>query len=855
MNLVEESTVVFRLNGQPFISSLTEIERKLVEAKDKLALLEKGTKEWADAKKDVKELEEAVKSARGQMDLTELTVKKLTDLQRDMVKVMKESKVGSEEYNAAALIAEIRPIMEGVRQDMRGIATEATTQKSIWAQFKEDFTRAFSVVSVFEAGQAVIGFVKDSVLEFRKFQSAWADLSAVTGLVGKDLEFLKEQAKTTGPAVGLMGSDMLEAYKMMASAKPELLNQKELLAETTANAILLSQAAKMELAPATDALASSLNQFGQPAQSAGRFINVIAASAKEGSAEISEMAAALKNSGTVAASSNISFEATNAMLQSLSTISLKGGEAGTQLKNVLLTLSAGADGFNPKVIGLDTAIENLGKKAFTTAQIAEMFGNENVVAVQHLITHGNEVKELTKKLTGTDEALTQAAKNTATSDFQYKQAAATTSVLKTEIGAGLEPILVKIVAGFITFVNVIRAVPALIKENQTMILALGIALVTFNRSLIVATASSLAYAAGTKIATIVTVASTIANDYLSASLKANSIGAVVSVIALLVGGLVTWYNNSETVRAVVNGLWESLKVAINFFAKIIGAVISFVQESNLIQGVITRVSSNIQLFMSLLSSGWNMLSTVFGYVKSSMGPLSNSITGIINLAQKAIGVFTGLLSAITPNIFKEAGTKIGSAFSEGYATKMNEARKKEEASHKQHVDNKVNTEKKGVDSTSKNDVATHASTLTKKEIAEAKAYAKSIAANSKKVKKESDDTIKEEITMLKDIEKLEITAIKSQEAREMATLKFKTAEELKQVAASKTSESTKAVYVKALNAQLARDISATEKNIVMKKLRRIRKRRMKLKKTRKRNDNFVKKSHLKPRRQLSIVNF
>ena len=45
MNLVEESTVVFRLNGQPFISSLTEIESKLVEAKNKLALLEKGTKE------------------------------------------------------------------------------------------------------------------------------------------------------------------------------------------------------------------------------------------------------------------------------------------------------------------------------------------------------------------------------------------------------------------------------------------------------------------------------------------------------------------------------------------------------------------------------------------------------------------------------------------------------------------------------------------------------------------------------------------------------------------------------------------------------------------------------------------
>jgi TP901 family phage tail tape measure protein len=563
MNQVEESTVVFRLDGRPFVSELTKIEAELDAAKDKLSGLEKGTKEWSAQNKNVKELELAVKSARQQMDLSQLTVKQLTALQGDMVKVMKQSVVGSEEYNAAAeKLKQINPILQGVRQDMRGIGEETIKQIPLWQQFKEDFTRAFSVFSVFEALKAIYNFVSESVREFKVFQSAAADLSAVTGATGDDLKYLTDTAKETAPQFGMMGSEMLEAYKMMASAKPELLDQKELLASTTNEAIKLAQASKMELKPATDALASSLNQFGQPASSASRFINVMAAGAKEGSAEINEMAAALKNSGTVASASKVSFEQTNAILQSLSTIALKGGEAGNQLKNVLLTLSAGAKETNPQVVGLDKAIENLGNKQLSTAEIAKLFGKENVVAAQHIITHGKEITELTKKLTGTSEAYSQAAKNTNTLDFQTKQASSTISTLKTEIGSGLEPILVKVIGSFISFVNIVRAVPAFIKDNKEMIIALGVAIIAFNGHLIKATALSLLHTAAEKTRTIVTEGVTIAQNLLNTTLRANPIGAVIAAVSILVGALITWYQKSDTVKASVSGLWNTIKTLI-----------------------------------------------------------------------------------------------------------------------------------------------------------------------------------------------------------------------------------------------------------------------------------------------------
>ncbi|RYC69739.1 phage tail tape measure protein [Spirosoma sordidisoli] len=318
-------------------------------------------------------------------------------------------------------------------------------EKTAWQKFVASagsVTAGITGANVISTGLGLIqdGFRKARE-EFKLFDAASKELSAVTGATGADLEYLNQQAKNTGPQFGKSGAEMLEAYKLMASAKPELLAQKELLVETTQAAITLSRAGKIDLAEATKVTAESLNQFGQGADQANRFINVIAAGAKEGSAEINEMGIALKNSGTVASAQNVSFEQTNAILQSLSTIALKGGEAGTQLRNVLLTLGSGSDDTNPKVVGLEKALQNLEKKNLSTAEMTKLFGKENITAAQHIITHRKEIEELTRKVTGTDEAFSQAAKNNATYEQKLAQFDATLSKVAVTIGAKVVPAL------------------------------------------------------------------------------------------------------------------------------------------------------------------------------------------------------------------------------------------------------------------------------------------------------------------------------------------------------------------------------------------------------------------------------
>lgn len=196
----------------------------------------------------------------------------------------------------------------------------------------------------------------------------------------------------------------------MASAKPELLSTSEGLSAATKSALTLAQAAGTTLPDATRTLALSLNQFGAGAEQADRYINVLAAGAKYGSSEIVDTAAAIKNGGVAAAQAGVGFEQLNAAIQVLAAREIKGGEAGTALRNVILNLEKGADkSLKPSVVGLSRALANLAGKNLSTAQAVKLFGVENITAASILVDNRSKLDELTTALTGTQTAHEQAA--------------------------------------------------------------------------------------------------------------------------------------------------------------------------------------------------------------------------------------------------------------------------------------------------------------------------------------------------------------------------------------------------------------------------------------------------------------
>jgi TP901 family phage tail tape measure protein len=273
------------------------------------------------------------------------------------------------------------------------------------------------------ASFAAVGTVlADSVRKIALFEEQVSNLSAITGAVGDDLDFLQQKAIELGGATTKTATETVEAFKLIASAKPELLTNADALAKTTEEAIALAEASGLALPEAAKALTTSLNQFSLSADQSSRVINVLAAGSKFAAAEIPDLSMSLKEFGGVAQSLNVSLEESAAAVETLSEKGVKGSRAGIQIRNVLLKLGASADKkINPKIVGLSKALENLGEIQDDTAKLAKMFGTENILAAQTLIKSRHRVDELTEALTGTNIAYEQQAINTDNLVSDYKR--------------------------------------------------------------------------------------------------------------------------------------------------------------------------------------------------------------------------------------------------------------------------------------------------------------------------------------------------------------------------------------------------------------------------------------------------
>jgi TP901 family phage tail tape measure protein len=279
--------------------------------------------------------------------------------------------------------------------------------------------------------QAVANVFKTGTEAIIEFDQAIADLQAITGASGKDLEYYREQANLLGKDVEGGASAVVEAYKLIGSAKPELLTNAEALNQVTQSAITLAQAAGMSVPDAATNLTDAMNQFGASADDADKFINVLAAGSKFGAVEIPQVTEALLKFGAVAKTSGVSIEETGALIEALGERGLKGAEAGTALRNVMLKLSApdalpkeaisrltdlgiNFDTLKDKSIPFTERLRALGPLLNDQAALVKTFGTENAVAATNLIQLTDRTDELRQQMTGTNTAYEQAEQRTAT---------------------------------------------------------------------------------------------------------------------------------------------------------------------------------------------------------------------------------------------------------------------------------------------------------------------------------------------------------------------------------------------------------------------------------------------------------
>lgn len=346
----------------------------------------------------------------------------------------------SEEYkNKLKELGTASAALQKHRQDVKAVSDSYIPAKNNMKSLISGAMPFVGVAGLISVGvQGITAAIGSWYRNNKEMEKSLSSLKSITGASAEDIEFYKETAKEMGRTTTLSAIQAVEAFKLIGSARPDLLKDREALAQVTHEAVILAEAAGMELAPAAQALASSMNQFNLGADQSKRIINTLAAGSVEGAAEIEDLTASIDRFGTVANANNVTIEESVALTELLSEKNLKGAEAGTQLRNVLLAMSTASAldakaveelnkfGVNvelvmDKTIPFNERLQEMSKISGNQTALLRVFGKENIVVGQTLLQNVDHFSKLTDAVTGTNTAYVQAAINNDNLDGDLKK--------------------------------------------------------------------------------------------------------------------------------------------------------------------------------------------------------------------------------------------------------------------------------------------------------------------------------------------------------------------------------------------------------------------------------------------------
>ncbi|MBM6781437.1 phage tail tape measure protein [Bacteroides mediterraneensis] len=254
--------------------------------------------------------------------------------------------------------------------------------------------------------------IHSAVTANMEFEKSLSSLRAITGVTADELNYFRSEAIRMAMDSTQSATQMVDAYKLIGSQMPELLKNKSALTATAEAAVTLAEAAELDVPTAAKALTGSLNQMGQSSVHAAEYINILAAASQQGSADIPYLNKAIENAGGTASSVGIKFNDLVAAIEAIAPRITDAGSAGTNLRNIFLTLESSADRqLRPSVVGLSRALDNLSAKNMDATELTKMFGKESVTAAIAILQERDAFEQLRTGITDTNTAYEQARIN------------------------------------------------------------------------------------------------------------------------------------------------------------------------------------------------------------------------------------------------------------------------------------------------------------------------------------------------------------------------------------------------------------------------------------------------------------
>lgn len=291
--------------------------------------------------------------------------------------------------SAGTAIKSLGPLLAGVQTQLAGIVSEVTAA-----------TGGFNLII---AGFAALGVgaAKSSV----DMQKSQQDLQALLGVSDDVVQDYTNSAVEMSNGTKQSAAEVLDAFTLIGSQAPQLLDDKKSLEEVTRAAQTLAKASGMDLVDAAGAITTAMNQMGIEAKDAGMIIDSLSTGAQKGSADIEYQKTAMEKSGAAAKMAGLSYKDLIASIETIAPSFASADVAGTSLKSTLIALETQTESkYKPSVVGINQALANLSAANLSAEEKVNIFGAANLTCATALLENQKGLAQLQTALQQTGSA-------------------------------------------------------------------------------------------------------------------------------------------------------------------------------------------------------------------------------------------------------------------------------------------------------------------------------------------------------------------------------------------------------------------------------------------------------------------
>jgi TP901 family phage tail tape measure protein len=248
--------------------------------------------------------------------------------------------------DAGSIFAEVRLRLDRLEVDIKkaqssidefGKKIDQTTAESA-KKSKINFD-AMGLAATIGAAAIVAAF-RSAVKGFAEYDTALTDVKAATRATASELAALEQAAKDAGKTTAFSAKEALKGIEALSKAG---VSNADIMGGALTGALSLAAAGSLDVGTAAETAAAAMTQFGLSGQDAAHVADLLAAAAGKSQGEVNDYAQALNQVGLVASQTGLTIEETTAALAAFGSAGLKGSDAGTSFKTMLLSLNGTSD--------------------------------------------------------------------------------------------------------------------------------------------------------------------------------------------------------------------------------------------------------------------------------------------------------------------------------------------------------------------------------------------------------------------------------------------------------------------------------------------------------------------------------